>query len=168
MYSCPRLKPSEIRYSQDSIGGRFMDGRSLSTTLQQLLSNAVTPDTIPCIEVVIREDSYYALTGNRRLFLYKKLENAGLLDDIPVRIRPLSSVLFQFSQRFTTMNDGRSIRLRHGPVTAFEMDNMINRHGGKKRKYFIHTIVLWIVITNFILKMWKIFNAFFPGIFCVR
>jgi hypothetical protein len=60
--------------------------------LNQILANQISPDQLPLIEVmqVPQQDGKmenWVLNGNKRLYLYKKLEKFGLLQEIPVRIQ---------------------------------------------------------------------------------
>jgi len=78
------ILPSEVRYTQDSIGGRFMDGKYLSDTFELLLSGQLSVADIPCIEIAYRDGAWWAVTGNRRLYLYRRLQQLGLVSEIPV------------------------------------------------------------------------------------
>lgn len=129
------MKPSDIRFSQDSVAPTFSDGRSLISTLEELLAKTITPETIEYITILWHYTHYYALTGNRRLFLYKRLEVKGLLDDIPVVIvTNYYSTQMQFSRRFTTKNGGQSIRVRRNPGLHYAVDDLIDRQCRANRK----------------------------------
>ena len=127
-----KLKPSLILYSQDNIGKTFRDGRSLSETMRQLLAKEVTPESIEAIEVTEYEGCYYAMTGNRRLFLYKELEAANLLSYITVSFQECD-----FFNRYEdkvekliheTVYDGTWVRVRGGNGVEAELDAMVKRH----------------------------------------
>lgn len=109
-----RLRPRDIRFTQDSIGSRFTDGRYLSDTFEELLNRRISVDQLEWIEVVEERSLYWALTGNRRLYLYRKLEDLGEVNTIPVREMSLSDygVMRRFDNRNTTSCDGLDIELR--------------------------------------------------------
>ena len=80
------LSPDSIRFTQDSISGCFRNGQDIWVTYEVLLYQRITPYKIDSIEVFRRSDGlYWAGTGNRRLYLYKKLRALGVIDKIPVR-----------------------------------------------------------------------------------
>ena len=116
---CPtRLSPSDIRFTQDSIAGRFYDGRDLSVTFQALLSGRLTVDVITPIQVAYIDGLYWARTGNRRLYLYRELESLGVIQTIPVTNEDDSLI------RCNTSNDGgRTIRCRDS-TTAWRISNI--------------------------------------------
>ena len=125
MLSRKQLYPSEIRFTQDSICGRFTDGMFISDTFSQLLNGKITPNQIEDIEVVWNNDAWRAITGNRRLYLYRKLQELGVVSLIGVRMRDLSEpgVLSQLINRSTTNCDGVSIYCRQSRA-----DDHIDRH----------------------------------------
>src|SRR6218665_474357 len=123
-----RMRPSDIRYSQDSIGSRFRDGRYLSDTFDQLLNRRISVDEVESIEVVEVRSLYWALTGHRRLYLYRKLEDIGELHTIPVRERSISdySVKRRFENINTTNCNGLDIEMRQP-----QAEQIINRTIGQ-------------------------------------
>ncbi|XP_069124896.1 uncharacterized protein [Argopecten irradians] len=106
-----RLRPSEIRFSQDSINNVF-DKRSLHAyrrigeTLDDLLRGRCSISQIPTITVVQRNGVWYT-TDNRRLWVFRKLEELGKCTTISV-YQGYSIP----SEKFTTRNSGRSIIVR--------------------------------------------------------
>src|SRR6218665_1568340 len=78
------LTPSEIRYSQDSISNKFSDGNLLTSTFAKLISGQLSVTSLPTLECVLKNGNWYAASGNRRLFLYKKLQEAKVLSSITV------------------------------------------------------------------------------------
>src|SRR6218665_1259095 len=119
-----RMRPNSIRYTQDSIGSRFTDGRYLSDVFEQLLNRRISVEELWLIEVVEERFLHWALSGNRRLYLYQKLENLGQVGTIPVRELSLSDYLVRqrFAERRTTTSDGIMIKMRQP-----EADLNINR-----------------------------------------
>ena len=115
------MRPRNIRYTQDSIGSRFTDGRYLSDTFDQLLNRRISVDELEWIEVVEVRSLYWALTGNRRLYLYRKLEDLGEIHKIPVHEMSLSDygVRRRFENRDTTTCDGLDIEMRQPQAERF-------------------------------------------------
>lgn len=108
MYS--RKSPSEIRFSQDSIANHWKDNSSsIGVTLDQLLKGEITTDDIPTITVSFRNGFLYT-SDNRRLWVFKKLQEFGKCESIKVKYGYISP------RKFTTTNNGTSIFVRgvHG------------------------------------------------------
>lgn len=110
------LFPSEIRYTQDSIGNKF--GRCTShrntfigETLDDLLLRRCSVYDIPRINVIRRNEKYYT-ADNRRLWVFKKAEELGGCDRIPVYV---SDEDYIPSIKWTTYNDGESLYVRGNP-----------------------------------------------------
>ena len=97
------LNPQDIRYVQDSISSRFMCGRRVVETMNQLLTG-LSVDLIPTIRVFPWNGHWHS-EDNRRLWAFKK---AGL-KAVPVRYVDKSSV---DSRKFTTRDGGLTIRMR--------------------------------------------------------
>ena len=68
-----QLKPSEIRYSQDSISMYFSgtDNGSILDLFEKLISGEINVSYLPLIEVAYYDDHWMAFEGNRRLFVFK-------------------------------------------------------------------------------------------------
>src|SRR6218665_156259 len=123
-----RLRPSEVLFTQDSIGGRFQDRVYLTETFEELLYRRITPDEIEPIEVVLRRGIWWALTGNRRLYLYKKLQPLGIVQTIPVveRFETEPGVMYQLQRRMTTDTNGKTIKCRQSQADVM-INNIIDR-----------------------------------------
>ena len=65
------LRPSDIRYTQDSIKQSFTDGTPLEETFTALARGQLTVDQIVCIACVKLNGDYWVIHGNRRLYLYQ-------------------------------------------------------------------------------------------------
>lgn len=108
------LRPSEIRYSQDSIARNF--GRStghplrpIGQTLDDILSGRCNVNSIPRISVVYRHGHWFTV-DNRRLWVFQKAEERGKCDKILVY-----ETSFIDDEKFTTTNEGRSVQVRGDP-----------------------------------------------------
>ena len=71
------LRPSDIEFSQNSIGNRFHGGDILLRVFKKLVLGDLTPNDLPYIKVRWYDGGWMAFKGNRRLFLYLKLEEEG-------------------------------------------------------------------------------------------
>ena len=108
------LRPSEIRFSQDSIGSTF--GRSTShpyrpigNTLDDILNGHINVQSIPSISVV-KQNGLWFTADNRRLWVFQEAEKRGKCDKIYVR---------ESGYKMTTMNDGVSVYVRGNPGGYF-------------------------------------------------
>ena len=121
-----RLRPSDIRFTQDSIGSRFTDGSYISNTFHDLLFGLKSTDDIDDIEVVQQDGVWWAITGNRRLYVYRRLQDLGVVKTIPVRVRSLSEpgVRNQLNNRRTTDCDGVKAVCRQSKADT-RMDQMV-------------------------------------------
>lgn len=108
------LKPSEIRFSQDSIGNSFggytsHPFRRIGQTLDDILSRRCNVDSIPRISVMNRNGLWFT-ADNRRLWVFQQAETRGKIEEIYV------SVTFYINfNKFTTENNGMSVRVRGDP-----------------------------------------------------
>lgn len=99
------LSPSEIRYSQSTISSRFRNGNPIEETLRKLLSQKITVDNIPRISVAKKDGKYYSM-DNRRLYVFKRFEEKK---GTKIKIECIETGMQP--GKFTTKNDGRSIRI---------------------------------------------------------
>ncbi|XP_033725953.1 uncharacterized protein LOC117315694 [Pecten maximus] len=106
------LRPSEIRYSQDSIARTFRHGRhsgiAIGQTLDDLVGNNCTVHDIPTITVTLRDGLWYC-GDNRRLWVFRKCEELGIIERVPAVEGSLEPY------KFTTDNFGVSIHVRGDP-----------------------------------------------------
>lgn len=82
------LDPSCIYFTFSRIRPQFSCGRTIQSTLDQLLANELQPSDLPLLSVLTDGAHYYS-QNNRRLYTYKKLQALGKIENIPVRLRPL-------------------------------------------------------------------------------
>jgi RHS repeat-associated protein len=99
------ISPKAVRFSQDSIGAKFSDGRSVSQVIEDLKAGRKTADDIPPIRIFERDGKKYTL-DNRRLYVFQQ---AG----VNIRFqRATAAEVENQSWKFTTQNDGTSIVVR--------------------------------------------------------
>ena len=133
------LKPSEIRYSQNSISNKF-DSNSLHSdvligeTLDDLIEEKVRVDDIPVIEVM-EEDDKWVSADNRRLWVFKNLEKFGNCETIAVKVGSIQPF------KNTSKTDGLSVKIRLGGAPGGRyffvlqvLENVLNDHDIKMQK----------------------------------
>ncbi|CCW66419.1 unnamed protein product [Phytomonas sp. Hart1] len=84
------LDPSIIYFTFSRIRPTFSCGRSIQSTLKLFQLKKMHPKDLPLISVFTDGTHYYS-QNNRRLFMYKKLKEMAILNEIPVRVRALPS-----------------------------------------------------------------------------
>lgn len=103
-----RLRPSEIRFKQDSIKKSFQDGRDVNETAQALANGYISVNEFPQILVAKKNNKYYAC-DNRRLYVFRVAEYQGAISYIDVKIARANSFN---NDTFTTTDDGRKVEVR--------------------------------------------------------
>lgn len=78
------MRPSDIRFTHDSIQYKFTDGRTLTETFRQLLRKVTPIENIPKMEVMPNKGKWFVVRGNRRLFVYKELEKRNQIEKVQV------------------------------------------------------------------------------------
>ncbi|XP_070533433.1 uncharacterized protein [Ptychodera flava] len=133
-----RLRPSEIHFVHDTIDCHFQDGDHLLDTFKELLHGNISPRDIKTIAVIRQNGTWYVHAGNRRLFLYKKLEELGVIDYIPVWVvnRPNADAV---RERYTTQNRGVSVSVRNDYDFEDKMHSIID--DWKKTRPKMHSII---------------------------
>jgi hypothetical protein len=99
------INPFHVRFSQDSISANFKKGGSVQGMADALANGRLNINEVPPIRIVERNGKLYTL-DNRRLEAFRRA-NA----DVPYRIATPEEVRSE-SWKFTTTNDGSSIRVR--------------------------------------------------------
>lgn len=100
-----RIDPFEVRFSQNSIRAEFKDGRSIDSLANDLQAGRVKPDGVPAIRLIERDGKLYTF-DNRRLEAFRR---ANL--SVPYRMATQEEAEAE-QWKFTTQNDGVSIRVR--------------------------------------------------------
>ncbi len=98
--------PNTIRFTQDSVGVTFKDGRSVRSLIDGLKSGKISPDDLPAIRTFEKDGITYTL-DNRRLFA---AQQAGVqIKTIPATAAELAKEL---PTKFSTPNEGTIIGIR--------------------------------------------------------
>jgi hypothetical protein len=82
------LSPSSIRFSQDSIGRKFTCGTAITEMFRQVVTGEKSVNDIERISVFRDRNLYWIYRGNRRLYVFKKLEMHGFIKSILVKAVP--------------------------------------------------------------------------------
>ncbi len=83
------LNPDIIYYTHSKIRGRFSGcGLTIEETFNQIVNKQIDITSIPKIKVFTDGINYYS-ENNRRLYLFKKCKQFGLLNEIEVVIKPI-------------------------------------------------------------------------------
>uniref|UniRef100_F6WN06 Uncharacterized protein n=1 Tax=Ciona intestinalis TaxID=7719 RepID=F6WN06_CIOIN len=104
------LAPLDIRFSQDSIKSSFQDGRSIMQAIIDIRKGRMEATDFPTISVTLKNGNYYTC-DNRRLYVFRVLQCEGILNRVPVY-----TTTYINPCKFTTYNQGVSIRVRQGPT----------------------------------------------------
>lgn len=109
-----KLAPSDIYYSQDSISNTFGKktkhaGKRIGEVLDDILEGRCSINDIDTINIVIRDEGIYRYISadNRRLWIFKKLEELDEYTEIPVKI--VNSISAE------KCNFGATIKVRGNP-----------------------------------------------------
>lgn len=120
------MEPSEIRFTHDSISPVFSCGRRIHDTYRELSTGFKSVHDIPRMTVTLMNGHWYTYTGNRRLWVFQKLEREGHIGDIFVDTTDRTVPL----HRFTTRNGGRSVLVRRGGESSTDVPRTNSRIGG--------------------------------------
>jgi hypothetical protein len=101
------IDPALVRFSQNSVKGSFSDGGTIDELAAGLRDGSINPADVPPIRVVERDGELFTL-DNRRLLAFQR---AGV--PIPYRFATPEEAASE-SWKFTTTNNGQSIRVRGG------------------------------------------------------
>lgn len=104
---------------------------TLISTFKRLVTGEIKVEEFPTINCIKINSNYFAVSGNRRLFLFKHLQEAGLLHTIKVRI------VNKYNHRqFTTKCDGIYIECRGAEVKG-TLQKMINERKQSEMASFL-------------------------------
>lgn len=78
------LKPSDIMYSQKSIGNKFKNGIQIGDVLDDIMEDKLSISKLPTIKVK-NINGRYVSSDNRRLWIFKELERLGSVNQVSVK-----------------------------------------------------------------------------------
>ncbi|XP_077990770.1 uncharacterized protein LOC144445093 [Glandiceps talaboti] len=120
------LAPSEIRFLHDSIDCRFRDGRLLLNTFESLLYGRISAKDIQIIAVISANGKWWIYAGHRRLYLYKQLEELGVIGAITVwQIDAWRIKWDVVKKKLTTDNEGLDVEVRNDMNFDIKMQKII-------------------------------------------
>ncbi|KZL12451.1 DUF6862 domain-containing protein [Pseudovibrio sp. Ad26] len=100
------LNPSSVRFTQNSIGAKFSDGRSVDDLIIGLRNGSVDPSSLPPIRTFEANGQLFSL-DNRRLYAYRQ---AGV--DVPTVPATAAEIARDARFKFSTINGGQDIAVR--------------------------------------------------------
>jgi hypothetical protein len=80
------INPRIIYFTFSRIRPMFSCGRTIDETLQALISGKQSVEDLPRISLLFDGANYYSL-NNRRLYVFKALQDAGVVSTIPARLK---------------------------------------------------------------------------------
>lgn len=106
------MDPHSIRFSQDSINSKFLDGRTVEGLIEGLRNGTINSESIPPIRVIIRDGVYHSI-DNRRLYACQQANVKVSYEivneaDLPKRLTN--------RKRFSTNNNGVSVEIRKSKI----------------------------------------------------
>ena len=102
------VSPADVRFTHDSISPFFSCGRRLVDTYDELVSGRTSMAQIPLMEIAVSHGKLWTRTGNRRLWVFRKLYEGGFIETVWVKISSEEIAAW----KFTTQNDGEAVRVR--------------------------------------------------------
>lgn len=84
------VDPTTIYFTFSRIRPCFSCGRTIESTTEQMTKCELKPTDLPLLAVFTDGKHLYS-QNNRRLYMYKQLKARGILQTVPVRLRPLPS-----------------------------------------------------------------------------
>lgn len=118
------MRPSQLRYTHDSVSNTFRDGNAMETTFLSLLNGILDIDDLQCLVAMSYNQKWFVVRGNRRLYVYKKLEDIGKCSTVTVDKQRFEEILFD--RQFTTKNMGLTIRVRGGRNMELILNQLAN------------------------------------------
>jgi len=103
------ILPSNVNFTHDSINEKFTCGRLVEDTFKDLSSGRIELQVIPRLQVAWHNNVWFTYTGNRRLYVFRRLEELGSLSEIQVEI---TAKRIQ-KAKLTTKNGGLSVNIRN-------------------------------------------------------
>jgi len=102
------IDPSKVRFTQNSIKAKFKDESDVSLMINGLKTGKIKADDIPAIRIYEFDGKLYSL-DNRRLYAFQQ---AGI--DVKYIFASQQEFKKEILYKFTTTNDGLSIKVRGG------------------------------------------------------
>ena len=104
------INPTDIRFSHDSINSSFSCGRNIGETYRQIRDGDIRVGDLPIMEVAPLNGSWFAWSGNRRLWVIQRLQSEGHIAE--VLVLPTQKSISSRNYKLSTKNGGMSVRVR--------------------------------------------------------
>ncbi|KAK3578611.1 hypothetical protein CHS0354_002183 [Potamilus streckersoni] len=133
-----QMRPSQLRFTHDSISSRFKDGHTMEETFMQLLNGEISLKEVRSLVAMEYQGYWFVVRGNRRLYIMKKLEDIGNISTISVLLQTFDQQVFV--KQFSTKNMGLSLKVRGDPFLEQKLNRIVsewrnNRSGGNSGWY---------------------------------
>lgn len=154
------VDPARIRFQHSRIRPFFSGcGRSITETLESIRRRETAPEDLPPIQVLvgpIGEDGqpWYFSLNNRRLWVFKRCREEGLLNNNQIHVRVRSPKSSGEESRYTIENCALEAKLMREPSTTSqkpeekgrstdeEISTLPIEHGGSDPKSDRHQVFL--------------------------
>lgn len=80
------IDPSIVYFTFSRIRPKFSCGRTVEDTLRELIEGRLDLQTLPRITLLHDGRNYFSL-NNRRLYVFKRLREAGVISTVPARVK---------------------------------------------------------------------------------
>lgn len=94
------VDPSKVHFTFSRIRPQFSCGRTIQSTIDEIVAGKIAPKDLPSIQVLQDKDGNLFSMNNRRLFVFKQLQRLGLLESIQVRLRSVPQTK-RMAQKYT-------------------------------------------------------------------
>ena len=86
--SLTQINPKDVFFTFSRLRPKFSCGRRVEDTLDAIRNNTLRADDLPPINVLLdpKTEEMFSL-NNRRLYVFKALQDEGILNTVPARIK---------------------------------------------------------------------------------
>lgn len=113
-----KLRPSQIRFTQNTINSHFHDGQHVNTVANEIENGGFDFEGFRDMEVY-REDGEYYSRNNRLLYAYRVAEYRGGVGKITVEIVEKTK---DDARKFSSRNNGTTVEVRNDATTLEHYD----------------------------------------------
>ncbi|CAH1785447.1 unnamed protein product [Owenia fusiformis] len=118
-----QLNPAEILYTQDIVKCHFEDGTNLADTFRSLLYGTSSPGDLESMDVMLWDQKYWVVEGNRRLYLFKQLEKLNITKQITAIKIPEEKWMWR--KIFRNSNHGKTVSVINEKDLNQSLDKII-------------------------------------------
>ncbi|KAL3848439.1 hypothetical protein ACJMK2_019296 [Sinanodonta woodiana] len=125
------MRPSQLRFTHDSISCRFKDGGTMEEMFRQLLNGEISLKKIRSLVAMEFQGYWFVVRGNRRLYVMKKLEEIGKISTVSVLKQTFDQQVF--NKQFSTRNMGLSLKVRGDPYMEQKLNRLVSEWRTNRR-----------------------------------